>query len=137
MSPLQTKFVDEIIPIFDETFKNLFLVILHSRWRFWPSSLHKGYPWYKFPSQPFLEVETPVGGEGIVSPLPPTSHIPCMLTIVAKRCTFRWNKTCAEVVFPVRLLSLPAALLKVVFRTTCFVYSVLPVSFEILRWIFQ
>ena len=35
------------------------------------------------------------------------------------------------------MLSCPAALLKGIFRTACFIYSVLPVTFETLTWVFQ
>ena len=65
-------------------------VILHSQWYYWLSSLRKRYPWYKFPSHTIsCSWHT---RRGVYTPsysLPPTSHISCMLTIVAKRCTFK------------------------------------------------
>ena len=59
----------------------------------------------------------------IIPCLSPTSHIPCM----------SMYNTCSQAVCPFMLLSWPAASLKVIFHTTCFAYSFLPVSFEILR----
>ena len=140
MSLWETKFIDEIIPIFDDIFKNLFLVCnLHQSFYIVNGIIdHRHHctrdiPGTNFYLIPFPEVEILVGG----TPLPPTFHIPCMLTIVAKSCTFKWNKTCAEAVCPGMLLPCPEALLKVIFHTTCLAYSVSQVSFGILRCIFQ
>ena len=50
------RWVHSLAISFDDMFKNLFLVVnytpvmLHSQWHYWPSSLHKGYHWYKVPS---------------------------------------------------------------------------------------
>ena len=104
------------------------------RWIIDPYHCTRDIPGTNFHLIPFPKVEILVGGGGVYTSLPTTSHIPC---IEAKRCTFKQNKTCAEAACPVMLLSRPAALLKVIFRTTCFANSVLPVSFEILRWMFQ
>ena len=70
-------------------------VMLHSHWHYWSSSLHKGYPWYKFESHTiFWSWDTSEGGGGGWGVYPPTPYFPCslylcMLTIVAKRCTFK------------------------------------------------
>ena len=112
-----------VIP-FDDIFKNLSLVVsytpvmLHSQWHYHHCT--RGIPVTRFHLMPFPEVEILVGGgEGVYPPLSPTSHIPCM----------RMYNTCSQAVCPFMLLSWPAVSLKVVFRTTCFAYSVFASKF--------
>ena len=113
---------------FDDTFRNLSLVvsytpvILHSQWHYWSSSLYKGYPWYNVPSHTISRSWDTSGGWGVgegVYPLAPPSHIPSM----------PMYNTCSQAVYPVMLLSWSAASLKVIFRTTCFAYSVFASKF--------
>ena len=87
---------------------------------------------------PFLEVEILMGR---VPPHSTSQIIPCILTILAKRCVLKCSnvqsvRTCWEVLCPVMLSSYPAALLKVVFHTTLYLFSSAR-SFETLTWIFQ
>ena len=116
-----------VIP-FDDIFKNLSLVVsytpvmLHSQWHY---HCTRDIPVTRFHLMPFPEVGLLAGvGARVYTPSSPTSHIPCMLMY----------NTCSQAVCSVMLLSWPAALLKVIFSTTFFLYNqFLPVSFEILR----
>ena len=74
-------------------------------------------PGTRFHLIPFLEVEILVGGRRGCIPLYPLLPIPH----VCPRTT--------QAVCPVMLLSWPAASLKVIFRTTCFAYSVFASKF--------
>ena len=114
-----------VIP-FDDIFKNLSLVVsytpvmLHSQWHYHHCT--RDNPVTRFHLIPFLEVEIIVGGgrgRGCIPTLSPTSHIPCM----------PMYNTSLQAVCPVMLLSWPAASLKVIFRTTCFTYSVFASKF--------
>ena len=109
-----------VIP-FDDIFKNLSLVVsytpvmLHSQWHYHHCT--RDNPVTRFHLIPFLEVEIIVGGgrgRGCIPTLSPASHIPCMPM---------YNTS------PVMFLSWPAASLKVIFRTTCFAYSVFASKF--------
>ena len=46
-------------------------VIWHSQWHYWLSSLHKGYPWYKFPSHTISWSWDTSEDGGVYLPLPP------------------------------------------------------------------
>ena len=84
---------------------------------------------------PFLEVGGLVRGRGVYTPYPYFPH-PLYAHYSSKKVYVQIKSNLCRNFYPVMLLSWSAALLKVIFRT-CFAYSVLPVSFEILRWIFQ
>ena len=78
------RWVHSLVIPFDVIFKNLSLVVsytpvmLHSQWHYLSSLLHKGYPWYKFPSLTISRSwDTSGGGEGVY-PLSLNSYIPCM-----------------------------------------------------------
>ena len=116
------RWVHSLVIHFDDVFKNLSLavsytpVMLHSQWHYW--SLHKAYPWYKVPSHVISRSwdtsEERVGWVRVYTPPSRASHAPCMPVY----------NTCSQDVCPVMLLSWLAASLKVIFRPTCFAYSV-------------
>ena len=113
MSPWQTRFIDEIIPLLMVYLKICFWsviytpVILHSQWRYWWPSLHKRYPLYKFPSHAISSSWDISRGWGVYTPLTPTSQIPCMLTIVAKNVYVKIKLNLCRNCLPIYVVVLP------------------------------
>ena len=80
------RWVHSSVISFDDIFKNYTPVMLHSQWHYLPSSLHKGYRWYKVPSHTISRSwdTSKGGGKGVYPPYPllPISHVcPCITPV--------------------------------------------------------